>query len=84
MRYIPCMLVVFGSVAVAGAQVRAPEFTSYKTEQMHDRARLTGDVKIRLVGTVDIHADEADVSNEPNGDIRLRGNVVPRLVPSPK
>ncbi len=25
MRYIPWMLVVFGSVAVAGAQVRAPE-----------------------------------------------------------
>ncbi len=84
MRYIPWMLVVFGSVAVAGAQVRAPEFTSYKVEQMHDRARLTGDVEIRLIGTVDIQAEEADVSNEPNGDITLRGNVVARLVPAPE
>lgn len=88
-KLVLCLTVLVTFAALTNAQVGAPNpqgsDTLAKTmEKAADgRTLLRGNVRMTITGTVELRADEVDVS--PDGrDMVLRNNVTVRIPASPR
>ena len=84
MKTVLSLVLIAGFTALASAQATAPSpssltFVSQRFQQLPNGVmQLRGDVKLSIVGPVEIQADEADATGNQR-EFALRGNVIVKL-----